>query len=178
MAGVGIAMATPSIFQMFWGKPLLKVEFERNVEEDKRSLVIFLSNPPIKNRLLKKLGIRRGGIQSLEIQFRIREFGSGKIIDAIRDARIYSSDDPTDLGNYRVALPPTFSVAASFMLILWDTKDRKAVVPPDRLRAMIDISPGYYQAVINFIVDGEPRIITRQFKVGSKADDLTWVKPK
>lgn len=176
MAGVGIAMATPSIFQMLWGRPILKVEFERDVEENKRFLSVHLSNPPIKRRILKKLGVSRDTIQSLEIAFRVQDFGSGKIIDPIRQARLYPTDDPTDRGNYRIALPPTFSVGASFVVILWDTENKKALVPPDRLRKLLEIAPGYYQVIINLIVNGEPKIVTRQFMIGEKPDDLIWVE--
>ena len=148
MAGVGIVMATPSMFKMLWGRPLVQTEFERGIEGEKRCLLVHLKNPVVKNRILRKLGVRRDTVQSLEIQFRITEFGSGRIIDPIRQARIYSTDDPADVGNYRIVLPPTFSVSASFMVILWDVQNNRAFVPPDHLRQLLEIPPGYYQVII------------------------------
>jgi len=176
MAGMGMIMASPSIFQMLWGKPLVKTEFEKAVEEDKRCLLVHLQNPPVKNKILQKIGIRRETVQSLTIQFRISEFGSHKIIDPIRHAKIYTDEDPDNVGRYRIALPPTFSVCASFMVILWNTQTNRAFVPPDRLRQSLEISPGYYQIDIILTVDGKPMHILRQFKIGSRADDLIWVK--
>lgn len=56
-------------------------------------------------------------------------------------------------------------------------KSNKAVVLPDRLRETSALSEGAYQVSIIFSVDGEPKIISRQFIVGKNADDLVWVKP-
>lgn len=173
-AAVGLVMAAPTIFQMVWGRPLVRVRFDRGVEGPERFLPVYLENCPVKSRLAKRLGVRRETVQSLTAQFRISEVGSGKIIVPIRHARIYADDDPTDSGRLRIALPPTFTVAASIMLVLWDTQNNKAVVPEDRLRKPLVIEPGYYLAHILLLVDGEPKHIQRRFVVGQSADDLNW----
>ena len=174
LAGVGLAMASPSIFQMLWGRPLVKVEFGRGIEDEKRLLLVYLQNPPVKNLILRKLGVRRDTVQSLTVQFRISEFGSGKIIEPIRNAKIYSDDDPTDVGKWRMALAPTFSVGARCVIVFWDTQKMKALVPPDRISQLLELSPGYYRVQIIIMVDGEPMHIFQQFAVGQKADDLIW----
>ena len=110
LAGVGLAIATPSIFQMIWGHPKLKWRFEN--------------------------------------------------------------------GRFRVALPPTFSVAACIMVVLWDAKGNKAIVLPDRLREASELAAGSYQVQIILSIDGEPIIVSRQFIVGKKADDFSWINPK
>ena len=120
------------------------------------------------------MGVRRDAIQSLTAQFRISEFGSGKVIEPIRNAKIYSDDDPTDTGKWRVALAPTFSTGASFAIAFWDTQKEKAFAPPDRTSQLLELSAGYYQAHIIIMVDGEPKHVFRQFAVGQKADDLIW----
>jgi hypothetical protein len=176
LAGVGLAMATPSIFQMLWGRPTIKMQFENGVKEVDRFLPVYLSNPPIKNKILKKLGVRRETIQSLTAQFRISELGSGRVIIPSRQARIYSDEDPDDKGRFRTTLPPTFSVAASIMVVLWDVKKDKAIVLPDRLREVSSLPEGAYLVHIIFLVDGDPISVSRQFIIGKKADDLTWVQ--
>lgn len=177
LAGVGLTMATPSILQLLWGRPVLRTRFENGVQEIERFLPIYLENPPVKNRLMRRLGVRRDTIQSLTVQFRIIEAGSGKIIIPIRQARIYSDDDPTDMGRDRISLPPTFSVAASVMIVRWDTQKNKALIPPDRLRTEYPLDAGQYRVDVSLIVDGDPIIVSRQFVVGQKADDLSWIKP-
>ncbi len=178
LAGIGIAMAVPSIFQSLWGRPFLRTRFENGVDKANRFLPVYLDNPPVRNRILKRLGIRRDTIQSLTIHFQIKEAGSGKIIVPIRQARIYSDDDPNDMGRDRIALPPTFSVAASVMIVRWDIQKKKALIPPDRLRTEYPLDSGRYIVDISLIVDGDPTIVSRQFVVGQKADDLSWIKTK
>ena len=174
LAAVGLVMATPAIFQMFWGRPLVKTRFDRHEQGKERFLNVYLENPPVKPGLIKRLGVRRETVQSLTVAFRISEAGSGKIIAPIRHARIYSDDDPTDTGSPRISLPPTHSVAACILVVYWDTDLNKAVVPADRLRPLLILEPGYYLASIALIVDGESEDIQRRFVVGQSADDLVW----
>ena len=177
LAGVGIAMATPSIFQMFWGRACIKTEFEVSARGNERSLVIFLRNPPIQNRMLKTLGVKRETVQSLTAEIRISEFGSKKIIVPIRHVRLFSDEDTSDKGSNRIVLPPTYSVAASIMVAMWDNKDKRAIILGDLLRQPLLLSEGYYYAQIIILVDGEPNEISGQFVVGKNADDLIWTIP-
>lgn len=176
LAGVGLAMGAPTIFSMLWGRPIVKAQFEKGMEGAERFLIVYLANPPMKSWVLRKLGVRRGTVQSLKVQFRISEAGSNKIITPIRQARIYSDDDSTDCGRDRIALPPTFSVAASIIVVKWDTNGNKAFVTPDRLRQPTMLEPGMYRVDLILLVDGDPMRMSRQLVVGQKADDLDWVK--
>ena len=177
IAGVGLAMATPSIFQMFWGRALVETQFEKYAKKTERTLLIFLSNPPVKKRILRMLGVKREIVQSLTAEIRISEVGSNKVIVPIRHARIYSDDDPSDIGSNRIVLPPTFSVAASIMVVSWDSQKKKAVIPGDRLRQPLPLDEGCYRADIIIFVDGDPKTIPRQFVVGKNADSLIWANP-
>ncbi|MBA7589836.1 hypothetical protein ES708_31928 [subsurface metagenome] len=176
LAGVGIAMVTPSILQMFWGRALIETEFEVSARESERSLVVLLKNPPVKSRVLKALGVKRETVQSLTAEIRISEFGSKEIIVPIRHARLFSDEDTSDEGSNRIVLPPTYSVAASIVIAMWDHKNKKAVILGDRLRQPLLLEDGYYYVQIIIFVDGEPKEISRQFVVGKNADDLIWVK--
>lgn len=175
LAGAASAMGAPTVLQMIWGRPLVKTRFERHVDGERRALMVFLENPPVKHALAKRLGVRRETVQSLTIAFRIAEAGSGKIVDPVRHARIHADDDPTGAGAVRISLPPTYSVAASVMIVFWDAKENnKAVVPPDRLRPILILEPGYYIATLTLVVDGTPERVQRHFVVGQGADDLIW----
>ena len=96
LAGVAIAMATPSIFQMFWGRPIVETQLELYAEKTERVLLVFLKNPPVKKRILRMLGVKRETVQSLTAEIRISEVGSKKVIVPIRHARIYSDDDSSE----------------------------------------------------------------------------------
>ena len=177
LAGVALAMATPSIFQKFWGRPIVETQFEKYAEKTERALLILLSNPPVKKWILRMLGVKRETVQSLTAEIRISEVGSKKVIVPIRHARIYSDDDPSDIGSNRIVLPPTFSVAASIMVVSWDFQKKKAVILGDRLRQPLLLDEGCYRADIIIFVDGDPKTISRQFVVGQNADDLIWASP-
>ena len=168
-------MAAPTILQMFGGRARLRCDFVRDVENGERALAVFLQNPRITNKVLRGLRVRRETIQSLTIAFSIAEAGAGEIIDPIRHARIFSNGDPDDSGSWRIALPPTLSVAASVLVARWDTQQNVAVVLPDRLRPPLILPPKQYRADITFSVDGEPTVLSRQFVVGTKADGLMWI---
>ena len=177
LAGVAITMATPSIFQMFWGRACIETEFEVSARGSERSLLIFLRNPPVQNRIMRILGVKRETVQSLTAEIRISEFGSKKIIVPIRHARLFSDEDTSDKGSNRIVLPPTYTVAASIMVAMWDNKNKKAVILGDRLRQPLLLDEGYYYAQIIIFVDGEPKEFSRQFVIGKNADDLIWAHP-
>jgi hypothetical protein len=173
IAGIGLAMATPSLLQMFWGRANVETEFEEYSEKLERCLLVFFKNSPVKSRLLRILGVKRETVQSLTAEIRISESGSNKIIVPIRQSRIYS-DDNTESGNNRIVLPPTHSMGANIVVAHWDNQLKKAIIPPDRRRKPLPLGEGSYRADILMIIDGEPRIISRLFIVGKDMDGLMW----
>lgn len=179
LAGVGLAMGVPSILQMVMGRPKLLFDFDRVVKDKERSLAIFLKNPQLGQKSVwRKLGLKRDTIESLTVSFRIMEGGTGRIAVPIMHSRIYSYDDPTDVGKNRIALPPTLSFETCVMIAMWDESKKKAIIPGDRIRTSEEISNGVYQIEVIFAVDGEPQKEFRQFIVGNTADELAWIKPK
>jgi len=179
VAFVLAVLAMPSVMQMLWGRAQLRTEYKLDANGEERSLIVFLSNPPVRQKFLKRIGVQRVAIQSLEASFRIREAGSGTVLDPIRHARFKSPDDPSDeYFSYRIVLPPTYSVGASLMVAIWDKDNAQAVVPPDRLRPAIALSDGLYHVEIIFLIDGDPLSESRNFKVGHRGDDLLWMESK
>ena len=178
LAGGGIAMGTPSILQMIFGRPKLVSEYFRIVEKQDRSLVIFLKNPPLeKKSIWGKLGVRRETLQSLIISLQISEVGSGRILIPIMQTRIFSDDDPDNKGRGRIALPPTFHSPASVMIAMWVEKEKKVAIPGDRIRQSKLLSAGKYRVDVLLIPDGSPRKEFMHFIVGNTADELAWVRP-
>ena len=174
LAGAGILMAAPTLFQMLWGRPQLKTRFETEAQGSERLLVVFLENRRITSPIAKRLGVRRETIRSLTAHFRISEAGSGTIIIPICQARIYSDEDATDTGRDRIPLPPTFSVAASIPVARWDNDNQRVAVPQIRAKSETVLLPGHYRADIIFMVDGDEDRRSRHFTVGTSADDLKW----
>ena len=163
--------------QWIWGRPMVKTRFERDVQGSDRSLMVFFENPPVKNRILKRL-VHRRSVESLVVQYRVSEVGSGKIIVPIRQLRIYSDED-TDLnGRMRITLPPTISVASNAVPVFWNDQTKTAILPDSRTRLGVSLGPGLYRADFVVSIDGRPCRISRTFVVGDGADDLNWVPTK
>ena len=53
------AMALPTVFQMFWGRPNITFLFTRQESERDTLLLVHLCNYPIGNRFLSGIGVRR-----------------------------------------------------------------------------------------------------------------------
>ena len=61
------------------------------------------------------------------------------------------------------------------MLARWDDNQKKALIPSDRLRAVMALGVGQYRADIILTVDGVNQTVQKQFVVGEDADSLNWV---
>ena len=93
---IAFLMAIQPFMQFIWGRPKLEPEFERDAQGDNRLLIVYLKNPPVENRVLRALRVSRDSIQSLTVQFRVAEAGSGTVEIPNRQARIYTDDEPDD----------------------------------------------------------------------------------
>lgn len=182
LAGMGIMVGTPSLFQMLMGRAKLVVDFDKIVEQQKRSLAIFLKNPQLgdgaigKKSIWRKLGVKREAIESLIVSFRISEVGTGKVVIPIMQARIYSDADPSERGSWRVTVPATLSFETTVMVAMWNDSKKVAIVSGDRIRAVVELPQGIYRVEAIFVVDGEPQKRFREFIVGPTADELAWVR--
>lgn len=172
---VGLAMGMPSALQRMFGGPKLVRQYDRYVEREYRVLIVFLKDPPIgRNSFLGRLGVKRDSISSLTVSFQISE--EGEVVIPIMQARLYSDNDPTEAGSWRVDLAPTFSSSTSIIVVRWDGAKKKAIVPGDRVKGEVELSAGLYGIEIIYLVDGQPEKEFRGFIVGENADDLTWIK--
>ena len=181
-AVVGVIMEIPGLLQMTKGRAKLIVEFDKIVEQEKRSLALFMKNPQLgdvsigKKSIWRRIGVKRESVESLIVSFQIREVGSGKVVIPIMQARIYSDADSSEEGSWRVRVPPTLSYETSVMVAMWNESKRVAVVPGDRLRGEVKLPKGSYRIEVIFVVDGEPQKRFRGFIVGDSADELSWVR--
>ena len=56
---VALAMATPPLFQMFWGRPNITFQFTRLENSVDTLLLAHIYNYPVTNRFLSGMGVRR-----------------------------------------------------------------------------------------------------------------------
>ena len=174
LAGFGVVFGVPSGLQRIFGRAKLLREYDRYEKGNERGLIIFLKNPPLeKKSFMRRMGVGRETISSLSASFRI--IVGKKILVPIMHCRIYTDDDPTDAGAWRIALPPTYTWSTSIMVAMWDDEKKKAMLIGDRLRSPTELSAGRYRMMIIYLVDGEPENEFRDFIVGKSADELVWI---
>ena len=182
LTAVGIVMGIPVLLQMTIGRAKLMVEFDKIVEQEKRSLAIFMKNPQLgdvstgKKTIWRRIGVKRESIESLIVSFRITEVGTGKVVIPIMQARVYSDADPSEKGIWRVTVAPTLSFETTIMVAMWNEGKKVVIVPGDRLRGEVELPKGIYRIDAAFVVDGEAEMEFREFIVGDSADELTWVR--
>ena len=175
-SAAGVFLAAPTLLHIFFGGPKLNTRFDVDVDprNGHRLLVVFLENLPAAKWLRRLAVVKRDTIQSLTATFQIYHVDTRSLTVDVHQARIHSDSDSTDLGRERIALPPTYSVAATFEVAKWNPDNGRAEVPPTRTRASVPLNPGTYEARIALIVDGTPDMQVRLFSVGRSAADLEW----
>lgn len=77
---VALALAVSPALQMFYGKPQLFVGNGTRDLGNKTALQCWIFNFPIKNKWLKKIGVKRATAEGISCTYTIQESGSGKII--------------------------------------------------------------------------------------------------
>ena len=170
-------IALQPLVQVIWGRPRFNTRFEHDQEGLIRFLIVHLENLPIRSRFLKLLGIRRQPIHSVTANYQLKEVGSGIIVIPIRQLLINTDDTTDTLGTMRIELPATYGVAAAAMFVLWNEDEKGVQLAPSRVGEEGQIiKPGYYEAIFNFNIDGEPTLMSRRFRVGEEREMLFWAK--
>jgi hypothetical protein len=87
-----VAMLTlPTIFQMIWGRPRIMVRFDVIEVPDGRFLVASIFSYPIKNKLLRLLGVTRMAADDVNARVAIKERESQTLIsDVVADIKTYT----------------------------------------------------------------------------------------
>ena len=166
---LAFAMGIRPFAQTVWGRPSLKTNFELHTEGSDRCLIVYLENPPIRHRFLKRLA-HRESFQSVHAQYRVSEEGSHRIILPVRQLPIYAGDAVS----MQIELPPTFSVGASIVPVVWDRPSNAAFLPASQNQEAIKLESGLYRVDIALFVNGEPKHFSEVFNVGEGPDNLYW----
>ena len=81
----GLAVVNlPTAFQMWWGRPSLAAEFERERLDPGVGLICLIRNVPVRNKLLAALGVVRETVHGVAANAIITESGSGKVLSRHR----------------------------------------------------------------------------------------------
>jgi hypothetical protein len=153
--------------RMMWGGPKILLHFRIEDMENNCYYSCEIHNIPIRNRLLKALGVRRETAQDVTAAFEIEERGTGKTICPITQALIKTQ---TRVGAERILLPASFFPALFAIVFIEKGKSEVRVMREDKLILPI----GNYTAKVR-VFAGEDKYISKcNFVVDNKHPFVLW----
>jgi hypothetical protein len=158
----------PAALQMFYGKPDVKTSYGVRPVDDQLHLVCALQNPPIKNKFLKALGIRRKTAESVSAKYTIYD-ERGKIIakDVIAAIRHIFGGGFKDEVNLTLDVSIPASEAYTDFALAYYAGMRVALVG-DEFHPSTDLPIGKYTASIKIKLAEKEIEETRHFVVEEK----------
>jgi hypothetical protein len=168
--GLG-AMALPTVFQMFWGRPDIRAEFVETIDEHGKRLTCYLVNRPV-GVFLSKLGVRRDA-GSVFADFVVREVGNDRVaVDTtralIRDVSAWEAGE----GALRAAVHSPFPVGFP---ILFHRFGHEAVVIDLLHNTRVTIAPGRYCVAVAVSEGNTLREFRHEFSVGVTTEQTYWL---
>lgn len=167
IAIVAFLIAVPALAQRIWGGPKLEVDFRQEDTADIRVLLCELCNPPIKNKALRFLRVRRTALEDVMANFSIAECGSDRVVLTGEVPRIHTYSGALA---QRIALPPSI-FPATFVVAVASRQD--GGVRPSTGEAT-PLSKGRYYARVMAIAGQQAVKRQRDFVVTQEYPFAYW----
>ena len=173
LTALGVAvMALPTVFQMIWGKPVVKVKLvvslSRNKSDTKRYLVCKITNPPVKHWVLRMLGVYRRTADDVHALFHIEDAITHKMIASNVVAKIGTEWNITQMPS--VSLPAS-KTPAVFTIVKVRT-DGIATVTDSYGPQNFELLEGEYYIITTIYVSEKEINYRKKFYIGTKTEDL------
>jgi hypothetical protein len=159
-------MALPTVFQMWWGAPDIRVDFDVDHRNGTKYLKIGIRNEPVRSRVLRKLGVTRQAVP-ITAAYRIYEVGSNRIVVDTVLAEIASPDGSH---SQMVNLPAPLPVG--FVIIQHDADGVAAIDLRNELKT--PMTHGRYRAEIEVLGSDQLATASREFTVGANVSETYW----
>jgi hypothetical protein len=163
-----LAMAVSPFCQMIWGRPKLAIKFVEFTGTEGKDLICSIVNIPIKNKILKWIGVRREA-GDLYVSFDIIEEGSNRLLFGSIPGVI------NDAAARKLALVsrarPNFPSVVSVILC----RNSKTIVHDPRGPKLIAINPGYYRARVLIACDDDSQIADKSMKIDNDMVKTNWI---
>ncbi|MXW90492.1 MAG: hypothetical protein F4Z47_01705 [Rhodospirillaceae bacterium] len=161
----GLAVVTlPTAFQMWWGKPHLTITFRREGVEAGAVLFLSVSNKPVKNKLLRSIGVRRDAAQNVGAIAEIRESGTNRFIGR----KTLELSVNRGERSFRVNIFPK-SPALAFLI-----RHKHGEENAEFSDGKIELPQGEYMCELNIIWREEKIVQRRTFAVGGSINNTRW----
>jgi hypothetical protein len=171
MALVIAVVALPPTFQMYCGRPSVRIAFTERDKGTGKQFRCEISNAPIRTNLLRLIGVRREPAV-IFADFRIREVGTERVI--VDTTRALLSDFVTNGGKdtLRARLEDDFPVAFVCAIHL---SGYAAAFVDQRRDVKIPLSQGRYRVEVEVLCGRTLHQQDREISVGTIPGSTYWV---
>ncbi len=178
IALVVAVMALPTVFQMIWGKPKLKIDYDNM---NGYRLWIKLQNVPITNKFLAAMGVNRNSLDIRSIWISIRSKSDNELgpFDVYYGDTTYKDIRKLTLGNARsshitlLASPLTANIDVAGIRTM---AEGKVFVINELGKYDQVLSVGLYTLELAFMVNGVSREIEKDFRVNQTKPFVEWME--
>ena len=162
----GLAAVTlPTAFQMWWGRPSIAAEFERERYDSGAALRCRIRNAPVRNKLLAALGVVRETAHGVGANAIITESASGKVLARRRLQFSVEGADPSPSVDLHARIP------AVALVVVQGTDAASAVASPSTGEdSDILIGPGQYGCEVTIVCGTKELTIHQEFVVRESAN--------
>ena len=174
LAIVGVVlglMALPSVCQMIWGTPQIRLNFNTANKHGAKYLLCELFNLPVRSKILRAFGVTRSPAEQVIASFSIREDGTNRVV---LDGTIPEIKTDAGVVSQRARLPGSI-IPASFQVVTALESETGIKVGLMAEDTEYNLSPGFYRVDVK-VLAAEKRITgNRRFRVGNRFDEVYWL---
>ena len=169
IGGVAFIMAIQPFTQYIWGKPNLSVKLAIEKLDSNVMLFCRVGNIPIKNKLLRFLGVRTNTIEQLGIEFRIYQKNNiqlGKTFTALIKSQYGQMSE-------FISLPASLRQAETILVAYNQTIKHCHI--EDFTKSQAELLDGIYEVKIVVIYENIKREIKQTIYAGSQKPYIAFV---
>lgn len=166
-------MTLPTAFQMWWGRPEIKIRFVKADRSNMVALQCYIENEPIRSKLLRMLGVHRDSAD-IAADLTVRETPNGRQIVHKRPLLNIEQGEPTLRVTLAARLPAIFAVA-------YQMRDNQQAAifsdGGDRIDTGNEILlvPGVYEAEVHVLLQDANVVSKKTFQIGRNSEGTYWL---
>jgi hypothetical protein len=168
---LGTLLAAQTVFVSVMSRPKVAIEFGQNIVSEKqaKSLQCWVYNRPIRNRILRLLGVARTTAHVVPV-YSIVEAGTNRIIGDLIPPLAQISGG----AHFTISIPPS-PLPLNMPLFVVEDNGREVSMMNQGERST-RLGRGMYEVEV-LVVAGEHRTTAKKrLKIGESVDDCFWAK--
>jgi hypothetical protein len=163
-------VALPTVFQMFWGRPNITIDFDSRDFGERHAEVLRcrVFNSPVSGRLLRKMGITRS-VAHIFVTFTVREVGTNRPIIE----NVLTTKQIQEGAHSTITLQPSL-MPKVFPLVTIESGGESGFVLREGSKRDSDLEVGIYKAIVSVSAAEKNFQASRQFTIGRSLEECYW----